>query len=158
MTAVSAGIARPASGLRGLRFVYAASVALLVLLALVTLASPLLLPAVRREHATLADAGKIQVLVTGGKWVLQYNLLNGAELPTAFSFEVAGSPALPGAVSPVLHTSSVLVDAGKAYIFIYHLVPDQVPDGTVRFTLHRDGASAPLEDITLHLPPAGGSR
>ena len=158
MAVVSAGIVRPESGLRGLRAVYAVSVVLLAVLALVTLASPLLLPALRRELATLPDAGKIQVLAKDGEWVLQYNLLNGAEIPAAFTFEVAGSPAESGAAPRVLHTSSVRVDAGKTYVFIYHLLPAQVPDGTVRFTLQRDGESAPLEELTLHLPANGKSR
>ena len=158
MAAVSAVVARPGVGLRGLKAVYAASVALLALLALATLASPLLLPVLRREHAPLPEAGKIQVLAKEGEWVLQYNLLNGAETPAAFTFEVAGSPASSGGTSRLLHTASVLVDAGKSYVFIYHLLPHQAPDGTVRFTLHRNGASEPLEDLTLHLPAGGESR
>lgn len=161
-SAALAGSAPPTQDARSLRLAYAVSVAVLVVLALATLASPVLLPVLRREQATLPEAGKIQVLAKAGEWVLQYNLLNGTGQSGAYTFEItsaapaeATGPATNSVFSPPLHTTSVLVEAGRSYVFIYHLRPQQVPDGTVRFTVHRGGEALPLEDLSLHLPPDG---
>ena len=150
--------------MRGLKAFYVGSVALLVLLALATLGSPLILPSLRREPAPLAEAGKVQVLARSGEWILQYNLVNQTTSSGAYTFEIsAPPPAAPAAArapstapdrGSVLHTSSVHVDGGRPYVFIYHLRPEQVPHGSVQFTVHRGGDAAPLEDLTLHLGPA----
>jgi hypothetical protein len=155
-----AGGAHDASGLRGVRVAYAASVAVLIVLALATLGSPLILPLLRRERAALPDVGKVQVIAKPGEWVLQYNLLNSGAEAAAYTFELATSPAASagGDSSRVLHTSSVFVDAGRAYVFIYHLRPEQVQSDAVRFALSRSGSPAPVEDLTLHLTSTGGER
>jgi hypothetical protein len=137
-------------GLRALRLAFVLSTALLALLALATVASPLILPVLRHEQTSLPEAGKIQVLVKPDEWVLQYNLLNPTEAAGVYIFELTASAPL--------HSTSVLVEGGRTYIFIYHLRPEEVTGGAVRFALHRGGESTPVEDLTLRLPPRGGSR
>ena len=138
-------------GLGALRVAYVLSAVLLALLALATVASPLILPALRQEQAALPEAGKIQLLAREDAWVLQYNLLNATESAGVYTFELTASAA-------PLHQTSVTVDAGRTYVFIYHLRPEQVTSDAVRFQLHRGGERAALEDLTLHLPPRGGDR
>jgi len=139
---------------RGLRLTYVVSITLLILLAAATLASPLIFPALRGEPAALPEAGKIQVLATAGEWVLQYNLVNQTTTSSAYTFELDTPRAADMARPAPLHTSSVFVDAGHSYVFIYHLRPEQVTDGRVQFSVHRGGEAAPLEELTLHLTPA----
>ena len=144
----------------GLKAAYAGSIVLLIVLALATLASPLMLPTLRGAQAALPESGKVQVLAEPGEWVLQYNLVNASDSSGAYTFEIAAGPPAPAVslASRVLHTSNVRVDSGRPYVFIYHLSHDQVPGRTVQFTVHRGGETAPLEELTLHLPPAGGAR
>jgi hypothetical protein len=144
--------------LRGLRVAFVLSAALLVLLALVTVASPLLLPMLRSETAALPEAGKIQLLARGEAWVLQYNLLNPTDVAGTYTFELTTVGEAGGSLPTVLHTTSALVDARKTYVFIYHLRPDQLQSDAVRFALRRSGEGAPVEDVTLHLPARGGGR
>ena len=149
-------------GLSGLRVAYSLSVGALVLLALATLASPLLLPALRRGAAPLPDAGKLQIVAKDAEWVLQYNLTNHTEQDGTYTFEIAAAEssgaARGSAANRSVHTTTVLVGAGRTYVFIYHLRPGEMPDGPVQFTVQRGGDPAPAEDVTLHLPAPGSSR
>ena len=141
--------------LRGLRVAYVVSAALLVVLALATVASPFILPALRQEKAALSEAGKLQVLAKPDEWVLQYDLLNPSAAAGVYTFELtvpSGDAAVTSA-PVVLHTTTVPVDAGRTYVFIYHVLPDRAPSGAVRFTVHRGDEGIPVEDVTLHLPP-----
>ena len=129
----------------GLRLFYAGSVAVLALLAAATAASPLVLPALRAPQAApLADAARLQVAAQPDEWVLQYNLLNDSSDAAPYRFQLA-------AAGQSLYESDVVVPAGRPYIFIYHLRPEQSPSGTVQFTVRRGGAPSPLEDVSLHL-------
>ena len=161
--AVSAALGPALPRLRGLRVAYTASVALLIALALATLASPMLLPALRRGQPALPDASKLQVLAKADKWVLQYNLTNGTPQDSTYTFEIVSAETGDaargaGTVGQPIHTTSVLVGAGRTYVFIYHLRPGEVPPGPVRFLLLRGGDAAPIEDVTLHVPAVGSAR
>jgi hypothetical protein len=157
------GSGRVMASQRGLRLAYASSVVLLVVLALATLASPLLLPALRTGQAPLPEAGKLQVLAKADEWILEYHLTNSTASDGTYTFVIAGAASAPVVASGVatdrtVHTTSVLVTAGHSYGFIYHLRLGEVPDGPVRFTIDRAGDAAPLEDVTLHLTPQVGGR
>jgi hypothetical protein len=133
-----------------LRAAYITSVALLAGLALVTLASPVLLPVLRgqaQEAAPLSDAGKIKIIAQTDEWIVQYDLMNHGPEASLYSFEVSST-------SP-LHTSTAFVDRGKGFVFIYHIYPREVPSGSVRLTVRRGAEIEPLDDVTLHLASAG---
>ena len=148
---------------RALRVGYAASVVLLVVLALATLASPLLLPGLRRDEAALSEAGRLQVLAKADEWVLEYHLTNGNDRDETYTFEIAlAEPTSPARNAYVagrsVHTTSVLVGAGRTYGFIYHLRPSETQGAPIRFLLHRGGDAAPIEDVTLHLASLESTR
>jgi hypothetical protein len=130
---------------RALRLATTFSVALLALLAVATLASPILVPVLRPQQTreALPQVGKLQLLERPDEWILQYDLTNHRDEPAAYTFTVTyGSKT---------DTHSAFLRARDTFSYIYHFYPEQTPARQARFTVHRAAEADPVEDVTLHL-------
>jgi hypothetical protein len=112
-----------------------------------TLASPVIIPALRPPQASLPETARVQLLERPDEWVLQYNLLNDAPQASVFTYEVA----FDGQVQ----RTTPFLEPGQAHQMVSHIRKDLLTSGEVRFTVGRAGEGEPIEDLVIHLGPGG---
>ena len=132
------------------RVLFLCSASLLGTLAVATLASPVLVPALRPPTVALPETARVQLLERPDGWVLQYSFVNVGPDPATFLWDVT--------FDREEHRASPSLKPGESYVAISEIPRDQVPSGLVHFTLTRVGDPTPIEDMTLHLAAAGQPR
>ncbi|GEM_PF-3611771 len=123
------------------KLAYYASAVFLGALVIATLAL-LLSPPAHTERAT-----KSQVMDLPDHWAITQTLFNRGQEPLSYSIVVfvGGRRATEDTVSLI---------AGNAWVYTFHVYPEQLKDGPVRVALYRSGQDLPLEDVVYHLDAA----
>lgn len=127
--------------MRRFRVSYYASTVFLGALAIGTLAL-LLSPPAHTERAS-----KSQVMDLPDHWAITQTVFNREHEPLSYSIVifVGGRRATEDGMS---------LKTGGAWVYTYHVHPEQLKDGPVRVTVYQSGQDKPLEDVVYHLDAA----
>lgn len=127
-----------------LRMVYIGLLVVLVVLATATVFRPML--AIGEDN----EVQGLQLLQAEDEWVVQFDITNRDGKEARYEIEVLGRDGL--------HREPVLIRDGGKFSYIYRIPPDRVGEGTVTFSIYKNGADEPLKKVTCYLESKGDGR
>ena len=120
-----------------LKIVYILSLVILGVLIAVTVFRPV---AVGGEYSEVQRA---QLLEREDQWIIQFDIINHEGKDTNYTITVM--------IDGKQYNESVLIPAGRTFIYIAHISPDTASDDIVRFAIYKEGEATPLEEATYYL-------
>ncbi len=123
--------------MRKLSILYIVSQVILGVLVAFTIFSPM------SEGGEYSEVLREQLLRTEDEWIIQFNIINreGSDQNYTITAEIDGKQS----------SKKVTIQDGRVFTYIYHIYPDRITEGSVTFTIGKEGMETPFEQITYHL-------
>jgi hypothetical protein len=89
------------------------------------------------------ESKRLRVIDGDDEWILQYDILNQNEIEKQYTIDVT--------VDSAVYHDRTVVGRGKTYTYIFHILPEQLTEGNVGFTVYEQGKAEPVDQVTYYI-------